>query len=490
MKTSYVKDMTTGKPTGLILMFMLPMVIGNVFQQLYNMVDSMIVGQVVGADALAAVGATGSLNFLFFSLCGGMANGIGVVLSQYFGAGNKDKVKQTIANAVYIMAVVGVFMGVLGALLSRPVLTFLKTPDNILDDAVLYMRIMCLGVLAVAFYNCISAILRAVGDSKTPLYFLIVASILNVVLDILFVKSFGMGIAGAGIATIISQLLSAAGSLIFAMYRNPFFKIEKNLRKHDFPIIWQCTRMGVPLALQTSLIAISCVILQSVVNTFGATVMAAFTATSRIEQLVQQPFNSLGMAISTYTGQNIGAGKVERVRQGYRRGMMLMAAFALLMIPMAQFGGEHIMRMFVNEEEVIAFGAEALKITSWFYLFLGTIYVTRGLLNGVGDAVFAFGNGVVEVLGRICLAKPLTMIPVVGVWGIWLATGLTWMFTGIFSAARYLQGKWKMTAGGAQEEAKEESPKEPKEKKAFFRESNLYKWANCFHGKRKKRLSV
>lgn len=169
---------------------------------------------------------------------------------------------------------------------------------------------------------------------------------------------------------------------------------------------------------------------------------------------------------------------------------MLMAAFALLMIPMAQFGGEHIMRMFVNEEEVIAFGAEALKITSWFYLFLGTIYVTRGLLNGVGDAVFAFGNGVVEVLGRICLAKPLTMIPVVGVWGIWLATGLTWMFTGIFSAARYLQGKWKMTAGGAQEEAKEESPKEPKEKKAFFRESNLYKWANCFHGKRKKRLSV
>lgn len=461
MKNTYVKDMTVGNPTGLLLTFMLPMVVGNVFQQLYNMVDSMIVGRVVGADALAAVGATGSLNFLFFSLCGGMANGTGVVISQHFGAGNHDYVRKTIANAAYIMLAVGTVMGGLGILLSRPVLTLLNTPANILDNAVLYMRIMCAGVLAVALYNCISAILRAVGDSKTPLYFLIVASVLNIYLDLLFVKTFQMGVAGAGIATIISQLLSGIGSLIFALRKNPFFKIRKELAKPDLDIIWQCTRMGVPLAFQTSLIAISCVALQSVVNTFGSVVVAAFTATSRIEQLVQQPYNSLGMAMSTYTGQNIGAGKVDRVRQGYRRGLGIMAVFSLLMIPLAQFGGEYIMRLFVRETEVISFGAHALKITSLFYLFLGSIYVTRGLLNGAGDAVFAFANGMVEMLGRICLARPLTLIPMVGVWGIWLATALTWMLTGIFNVFRYQQGKWKKMVPKAAEREQQENAVKP-----------------------------
>lgn len=440
---SYVKDMTVGKPTGLLLSFMLPMVVGNVFQQLYNMVDSMIVGQFVGADALAAVGATGSLNFLFFSLCGGMANGTGVVISQHFGAGNDDYVKKAISNAAYIMLVVGGVMGALGIFLARPALILLHTPENILADATLYMQIMCAGVLAVALYNCVSAILRAVGDSKTPLYFLIVASIINIVLDLLFVRTFGMGVAGAGIATIISQFFSGVGSLLFAIFKNPYFKIDKKLLKPDFDIIWQCTRMGVPLAFQTSLIAISCVALQSVVNTFGSVVVAAFTATSRIEQLVQQPFNSLGMAMSTYAGQNIGAGKIDRVKQGYRKGLLIMAIFSLIMIPLAQFGGDFIMKLFVSDVEVIAFGSQALKITSWFYLFLGAIYVTRGLLNGAGDAVFAFANGIVEMLGRICFARPLTLIPSVGVWGVWLATALTWFVAGMFNMSRYFQGNWK-----------------------------------------------
>ena len=218
---SYVKDMTVGKPTGLLLSFMLPMVIGNVFQQLYSMADSMIVGQFVGADALAAVGATGSVNFLFFSLCSGMANGTGIVISQHFGAGNSDYVKKAIANAAYIMLVAGLAMGGLGVLLAKPILIFLNTPDNILADATLYMRIVCAGVLATAAYNCISAILRAVGDSKTPLYFLIMSSILNVGLDIWFVRGLGMGVAGAAIATIIAQFLSGVGSLMFAFAKNP-----------------------------------------------------------------------------------------------------------------------------------------------------------------------------------------------------------------------------------------------------------------------------
>jgi putative MATE family efflux protein len=443
MKT-YVKDMTEGNPTGLLLSFMLPMVVGNVFQQLYNMVDSMIVGKYVGADALAAVGATGSLNFLIFSLCGGMSNGIGIIISQYFGAGNEKGVKKAIANAAYIMAVSAVLMGVIGFTSARGLLSVLNTPENILADSTLYMRIMSVGVVAVGLYNCIAAILRAVGDSKTPLYFLIVASILNIILDLFFVRVLNMGVAGAGIATIISQLLSGVGSLMFAFAQNPYFKIKKEQLKAEKSIIVQCVRMGVPLAFQSSLIAISCVILQSVVNTFGSVVVAAFTATSRIEQLVQQPYNSLGMAMSTYTGQNVGAGKIDRVKKGFLRGMTIMAVFSLAMMPLAQFCGEFIMQLFVNDTEVIALGSRALKITSWFYLFLGSIYVARGTLNGAGDARFAFINGVVEMAGRICFARPLTLIPVIGVWGIWLATGMTWFVTGVISVCRYLQGKWKV----------------------------------------------
>lgn len=442
MKT-YVKDMTVGKPAGLLLSFMLPLLIGNVFQQLYNMVDSIIVGQYVGADALAAVGATGSLNFLIFSLCGGMANGTGVVISQHFGAGREDHVKTTIINAACIMLVCAVVMGTIGVIFSRRILVFLNTPDNILDSATLYMQIMCYGILGVSLYNAVSAILRAVGDSRTPLYFLIVSSVINIVLDLVFIRVFNWGVAGAGVATIIAQMISGVGSLLFALFKNPFFKIEKEYRHLHRGIIWQCIRMGAPLAFQSSLIAISCVALQSVVNTFGSVVVAAFTATSRIEQLVQQPYNSLGMSVSTYTGQNIGAGQLDRVKKGYRISFLMMAAFSFAMLPLAQFFGTQIMHLFVSDPEVIEMGAYALKLTSWFYLPLGMIYITRGLLNGAGDAVFAFMNGIVEMLGRICFAKPLTLIPQLGVWGVWLATAFTWLLTGVITYLRYLQGKWK-----------------------------------------------
>lgn len=446
---AYVKDMTEGNPTKLLLTFTLPMVVGNIFQQLYNLVDSMIVGKFVGADALAAVGATSSLNFLFFSLCLGMANGIGIIISQFFGAGNHEDVKRAIVNSAYIMFVTLLAMGVLGYVLARPVLCMLHTPENILDDAVLYMQISCIGVFAIGIYNCVSAILRAVGDSKTPLYFLIVASILNVVLDIWFVNGFHWGVAGAAIATIIAQAIAGISCLLFAFAKNPYFKLERSHMSVDFKIIGKSVRMGVPLAFQSSLIAISCVALQSVVNTFGSAVVAAFTATGRIEQVVQQPYNSLGTAMSTYAGQNIGAGKIDRVKLGYKKGFMIMAIFSLLMLPIAQFCGEPIMKLFVDDTEVIKLGVTALRITSWFYIFLGTIYVTRGLLNGTGDAMFAFLNGIVEIIGRICFAKPLTMVPFIGVWGVWWVTGLTWMITGLFSIWRYKQGKWELNGNVA-----------------------------------------
>lgn len=441
---SRVVDMTKGNTTKLLISFMIPLLLGNLFQQFYNVVDSMIVGKFVGADALAAVGATGSINFLFFSLCNGLSNGIGIVISQYFGAEREDDVRNTIGNAIYIIFASAMAMTVLSIAVSRPLMRALNTPDNIINDSVLYMRIICIGILFISVYNCVSAILRALGDSKSPLYFLILSSFLNIGMDLLFVCVFKMGVAGAAIATIVAQFIAAITSLLFALHSNEYFKINKDNLRYDHVIVHQSVRIGVPLAFQSSLIAISCVVLQSVVNTFGSTVVAAFTATSRLEQIVQQPFNSLGMAESTYAGQNIGAGNEERVKKGLWTGLAIMACMVCLFVPVAQFCGGFFMRLFVNDADVIAFGTHALKLTSWFYLFLGAIYVCRGMLNGSGDATFAFINGLVEMAGRICFAKPFTLIPGVGVWGVWLATAMTWCVTGIISLLRYLQGKWKL----------------------------------------------
>ena len=443
MNRNLVKDMTHGSEFKLLVSFAVPMLIGNIFQQVYNMVDSIVVGKYVGAGALAAVGSTGSLNFLFFSLCLGLTGGIGVVISQHFGAGDESGVRRTIFNSIYIIAVTGLIMSLLGIILARPVLTWLHTPSDILDDAVIYMQISCGGILAIAAYNGISSILRALGDSRTPLVFLILSSLINVVLDLILVIQFGLGVRGVAYATITAQILSAVGCIFYAIRRNPYFCIRKDEMRYDAKLTAKCCRLGIPLAMQTSLISVSCVALQSVVNTFGSTIVAAYTATSRIEQLVQQPFNSLGLAVSTFTGQNIGAGKLDRVKRALIRSILMVAGFSLIMLLVFHTLGNSIMRIFVSDPDVIDFGTQALKITSLFFFSLGIIYVVRGLLNGAGDSIYAIINGCIEVTGRIVFANSLIYIPSIGQWGIWWATALTWFITGSANLIRYRQGKWK-----------------------------------------------
>jgi len=443
MAGTYIQDMTEGKEVTLLVKFSIPMLIGNIFQQFYNMADSIIVGNYVGAGALAAVGATGSLNFLFFSLCMGMAVGISILTAQHFGAKEDEYVKKIIANTIYITLVTGIVMSIAGVIFARPILVLLRTPVTILEDATIYMKIVSAGILGVAAYNAIAAILRALGDSKTPLIFLIIASIINVILDLLFVRQFGLGVRGVAYATIISQVIAAVGLLVFAMMKNSYFKIEKEHLRMDRQIIERSIKLGVPIAAQSSLIAVSCIALQVVVNGFGESVVAAFTATNRIEQLVQQPFNSLGAAIATFTGQNMGADKLERVKKGYHKSNILAAGFSIIMLFFAWTCGEWIMRLFVKDAAVIKVGSLALRITSTMYFPLGLIYTTRGLLNGAGDSFYAMVNGVVEVVGRVVFPLLLVAIPIIGVWGIWYATGFTWVITAIASIIRYKQGKWK-----------------------------------------------
>ncbi len=443
MEKKAVYSMTEGSPAKLLLRFTIPMLIGNLFQQFYNMVDSIVVGRFVGSNALAAVGATGSLNFLFFAMSFGIAAGVGVVVSQYFGAERMDMVEKSIINGMYLLAAVSALMGVVGIASARWVLAALDTPEIILEDAVIYMRVSCAGILAIAAYNGVASVLRALGDSKTPLYFMVVACFINIGLDLLFVIGFEWSVFGVALATVIAQMAAAIGAFAYALYKIPYFHIKKENRPIRRDIISRCFTLGLPIALQNALIAFSCIFLQKVVNGFGESVVAANTALGRIEQLVQQPYNSLGAAITTYTGQNIGAGKIDRVKQGYKAAFWSVVVFSIIMFVPCQLFGEQIVGVFVTEPEVVAIGAKGLSITSFFYFFLGMIYVARSVLNGAGDAAFAMINGLMEVVGRVGFAVPLTKIPLIGVWGIFFTTGFTWALTGIVSMVRYHKGKWE-----------------------------------------------
>ena len=451
MKQSRNINMTTGNPVRLLATFALPMLIGNLFQQAYNLVDSMIVGRFVGANALAAVGSTGSVTFLFFSICNGLSSGSGVVTAQYFGSGDARKTKRAIANAAYIMFVSALVMGTAAFFLAPGMLHLMGTPEDILPDAVTYMRMSCIGVPLIAVYNYSSSMLRALGDSRTPLYFLVFATFLNAAMDVLFVCVLHMGVFGAALATIIAQLISGVGCLIYALRYNPYFMLDKTDMKLDGQVIKHSVRLGLPMAMQWSMIAVSTTALQAFVNSFGTAAMAAFTATTRIEQLLQQPYGSMNAALSTYTGQNFGAKRMDRVKNGFKHAMAMTSVFTLVMLILVQLLGDQIISFFVDDPEVIRIGGLALRITSWFYIFLALIYMTRGVLNGVGDALFSFINGVVEVACRIGLPLILVAVTSIGMWGIWWTTGLTWAISGIVCFLRYVW--WRRKTDKATQQA-------------------------------------
>ena len=441
--TSNILDMTQGSPVSLLVRFALPMLIGNIFQQLYNLADSVIVGRLVNANALAAIGASSSVTFLFFALCNGIGTGGGIITSQYFGRKDDAMVKKCISNTGYIMLIYPATIGAIAYCLSKPILTLLKTPAEIMPDSLAYIRIMCVGIVFVSLYNFISSMLRALGDSRTPLYFLIFSCILNVGLDILFVYYMHMSVRGAGIATAISQFLSGIGCMIFAVRTNPYFKLKAEDFKVDRSLVFSVIRLGVPISLQFSLIAISSMALQRVVNAFGAVAVAAFTATSRIEQIIHQPYQTLSAALSTYTGQNYGARQNKRIIEGYRKAMFMMTVFSLTMLAVMQLFGGTFVSLFVEDSAVIETGAKAVRITSLFYLALGLIYMVRGVLNGLGDAFFALLNGIVEVIGRFTVPVMLTAIPAIGLWGIWWSVGVVWVLSGSTAWLRYIYFKKK-----------------------------------------------
>lgn len=442
-KNKFVRDMREGTPWKLLLQFAVPLFIGNIFQQLYNMVDSVIVGNFVSTNALGAIGTTNSLTFFFFSLVGGLSVGIGIIVAQFFGASDEEKVREVIGNAVWIIVIGTVVMAIIGFFAARPLLVLLRTDPIILNDAVNYLKVTSLGICCIGLYNGVSGILRALGDSKTPLIFLIVASITNVVLDLIFVLVFGWGVVGAAVATAFSQFLSAISCIIYAYKTNTYFKLKKSDFRPRMKIVKKTLRLGIPVALQNSLIAISLIVLQAIVNSYGADFTTAFTVVSRIETLVQQPFMSIGAAVSTFTGQNLGAGNIKRVIKGFNSANVINAIFVAVIMLLFWIFTPQIVSIFGRNEKVFGIAVDGLRITCCFYIFLGTIYTTRNVLNGAGDAMFSLFTGIVECIGRVGFAYPLTLIPFMGSYGVFYATGITWLLNGLFSLIRYKHGKWK-----------------------------------------------
>ncbi len=433
--------MTEGNPTRLLLVFALPMLIGNLFQQMYNIVDSVIVGRFCGTNALAAIGATGAVNFFFFALCNGVGVGGGILTAKHFGAGEDEQVRSSIVNSGYTLITGSVLIGTVAYFSMEGLLTIMGTPEEILEDALKYVRLVSLALPLVGIYNHASSMLQALGDSRTPLYFLVAACILNIVLDIWFVYWLDMGVQGAAVATVISQFVSGIGSLTYAFLTNPYFKLKRQHFRPQPNIIRATLRLGVPLSLQNGMIALSCIALQRFINGFGPVAVAAFAATDRVEGLLHQPFGSVSTALSNYAGQNLGAGKIDRLREGHRKAMRIMLLVAVGLMLLMQLCGKWIIGVFVDDAEVIRCGATALRITSAFYIPLAILYICRALLTGVGDSLFALINGGVEIFTRVFLPMVFIAIPFIGIWGLWLSVGICWCAGCAASIFRY---RWWM----------------------------------------------
>lgn len=435
--------MLEGSPGRSLFLFALPMILGNLFQQFYNMVDSMIVGRFVGEDALAAVGASYALTNVFVMIAIGGGIGASVITSQYLGAGNYEKMKTSVSTALFTFLGMGILLGIFGFSMNRQILIWLNTPENILTAAGTYLGIYFLGMPFLFMYNILSSMFNALGDSRTPLLLLIFSSILNVILDLWFVLQFGLGVSGVAVATVIAQGTSAVISFALLLYRLREFWTENGAGKYDTAILGSMVKIAVPSILQQSIVSIGMLLVQSVVNGFGSSVLAGYSAGTRIESICIVPMISTGNAVSTFTAQNMGAGKPERVKAGYRASYLIDGAFALLILLILSLFGEQIIGAFMDGQSAdaaFATGIGYLSFIKFFFLCIGLKAATDGVLRGAGDVVvFTLANLVnlgVRVAGAFLLA------PVIGVAAVWYAIPAGWTVNYLISLCRYLGGKW------------------------------------------------
>lgn len=400
-------DLTVGKPMRVIMRFMIPVLIGNVFQTLYNMADTIIVGNFVGADALAAVGSTGTIMFLVLGFSQGLTTGFTVLTSQCFGAKDEDGTKRSVANAILLSLIVSIAVTVISVASMHGLLRLMNTPDEIFDDAYTYITIICYGTICSVYYNLFSSMMRAVGDSRTPLFFLIFSACLNVVLDLVFIIRFQMGVAGAAIATDISQGISAVLCFLFIWKKMKVLHPERSMWRISRSFTRQQVGVGLPMALQFAITASGTMVMQSAINIFGATAVAAFTAASKMQNILTQWFQSTGMTMATYSGQNYGKGDAERIHAGIRASLISTCLYAVIAGVLANLLLPSLMTLFFSVDTdmsaIMPYAQTYIFLCTLFYIPLGVIFIFRNTMQGCGYGFLPMCGGFVELGCRLAM---------------------------------------------------------------------------------------
>ena len=433
-----MRDKTTGSPLRQILTFCIPLLIGNLFQQFYNLADSIIVGKMLGTEAFAAVGSTGSLNFLILGFALGVCSGFTIPISQSFGAGDMNAVRRRCGQAIWLCLATTALITALTYFTTGPILRLTNTPENLYDDAYTYIFIIFMGTGALVLYNMAASVLRALGDSRTPLYFLIVATVLNIGLDILFMGPCQMGVAGAAVATVAAQLFSGLACLLYIHRKMP----QLHLTRQDLRPYWRdmglLAGVGVPMGLQFSITAIGSVTLQSAINSLGDLAVAGVSTGSKVHNVLAAPFDTMGLAMATYCGQNLGAGRIDRIRKGMRQIMWVGLGYCVVALAAAHLFGPAMALLFIDaaETEVLALSQRFLMIVVAAYPTLLVILVFRNALQGMGFSNSAMLAGLAELVGRVAAA--FTLVDLWGYSGTVLAHVLAWILADVVLIPLYL----------------------------------------------------
>nr|UWI48651.1 MATE family efflux transporter [Clostridioides difficile] len=440
-----MKDLTTGHEGKSIFFFAMPMLIGSLFQQLYNTADSIIVGRFIGKEAMAAVSGANPIMFLLVAMLMGVSLGFSILISQFYGSGDLKKVKATIDTTYILLFIGSILISVIGIVFGGPMLKLMNTPESVFNQSKLYLTIIFGGILFSAGYNSVSAILRGLGDSVTPLYFLIIATILNIVLDLTFIVVLKMGVEGVALATIMAQAVSFIISIIYLNKKHKVLKFKIKGLVYDNKIFKEGLRLGLPSGVQQMLFSIGNMALQFLVNSYGTSAMAAFGAGLRIENFISLPIMNLGSAVSTFVAQNIGAGENERVRKGIRESIKMALILAIVVVALILLFRENLISLFNTDKDVIKIGSSYLFIIGPFFLFIGTSFVLSSAMKGAGDSMFALMSSVISLwLGRIPASYLFSRL--FGTDGIWMGIPFGWTLGLIVTVIYYKKGYWKTKA--------------------------------------------
>ena len=430
-------DMTQGEPARLLVLFAIPMLIGGIFQLMYNMTDTLVVGRFASVDALAAIGATGSTTSLIMMLGQGLTNAVSVVISQAEGAGRQDRMKSCVAHAVYLVLAGSLVLGLASFFGARPFLTLLGTPENIINDAVSYVQITGGLSIALTAYNGVAAVLRAIGDSKTPLYFLILCSLLNVVLDLVFVIAFHGGVPGVAIATVISQAVSVVLCVFYMVRRYPRLRPDAASFRFDGKIIREYLSIGLPMCFQSGVLCVGMFVITAVINSFGSDIVAAYTIGGKVEQLATLSFSNLAFSFSVYAGQNYGARLYRRIGEGLKKGLLIIVGLTILSSAVMLLFAWPLAQIFLEEDvAAVLDGAVAMiRTEACFFWALGIIWAVNSTLRGMGLVRIALVSSIVELVCKIGIS--VTLSQVIGSAGIWIAAPSGWVL-GLIPSLIYL----------------------------------------------------